>query len=90
MKELLKAKSEFRKKGIKLMVVVAFLIVLEAKATTNIKVAWDFRDNSWKTLEFLGSKKNAIKIYTTAEDVTDKVFVRFVDGRNVFAIKGNK
>jgi len=73
-----------------LMAVVAFLICLEAKATTNVKVAWDFRDSKWKTLEFLGGKKNAIKVYTTAEDVTDKVFVRFVDGRNVFAIKDNK
>lgn len=73
-----------------LLVVVAFLLVLEARATTNVKMAWDFRDSSWKTVEFLGGHHPKIKVYTTAEDVTDLVFVRLVDGKNVFAIKDRK
>ena len=72
-----------------LLIVLAFILTVQARAT-NVKMAWDFRDNTWKTLEFLGDNKNKIKIYTTAEDVTNKVFVRYVAGRNIFAIKDKK
>lgn len=64
---------------------VLFLLSLEARAN-NIKIAWDFRTNEWKTIEFL-KDKDKIKVYSTAEDITDMVIIRFVEGRNVFAIK---
>ena len=54
-------------------------MTLEAKAN-NIRMAFDFRDSSWKTVEFLQGKKDKIKIYTTAEDVTDIYFAKYVNG----------
>ena len=71
-----------------LTVLVAFLICLEARATTNVKVAWDFRDGHYKTIEFL---RDRIKVYTTSEDVTTLVAIRYEQGKPVFIIrKDNK
>lgn len=74
-----------------LLVVVMFLAVLQARADTyNIKMAWDFRSSQWQTIEFISGKHEAIKVYTTAEDVTDLVECRLVDGKNVFIIRDKK
>ena len=72
-----------------LIIVVAFLVAVQARATTDIKMAWDFRTNEWRTIEFLADQ-DKIKVYTTAEDITDLVFIRYVDGRNIYAIKDMK
>ncbi|RLA75852.1 MAG: hypothetical protein DRG78_20200 [Epsilonproteobacteria bacterium] len=74
-----------------LLVVVMFLVVLQARAdTTNIKMAWDFRSSQWRIIEFIGGKHATIKVYTTAEDVTDLVQCRLADGKNIFIIKERK
>ena len=70
-----------------LTVLVAFLICLEARATTNFQVAWDFRDGHYKTIEFLRDK---IKIYATSEDVTPLVAIRYKQGKPAFVIRKGK
>jgi len=49
-------------------------------------MAWDFRDNKWKTVEFITGKTNSIRVYTTAEDVTELVIAKRIDGKVVFSI----
>ena len=72
------------------LVVVMFLFLLQARANTiDIKMAFDFRDNEWKSIEFL-AHPSKIHIFETSEDITDMVLVERVEERIVFYIKDKK
>jgi len=86
--KVLMMKTEIIKAILLGLVSILLLVALEARAdTNNVKMAWDFRTNSWRTIEFLSGRKNIIKVYATKEDVTKMVTFREIKGKYIFIIK---
>ena len=73
-----------------IIIAASFVFVAQSHGANNVKMAFDFRTSEWKTIEFISGKHDAIKVYTTAEDVTKKVEVRLLQNKEIFIIREKK
>lgn len=70
------------------LVFVALINLMARADTVDVKMAFDFRDNKWKSIEFIqDANKNYIRVYSTLEDITNRTFAKRVQEREIFYIK---